>query len=152
MGHTVDKTHLLKQQPTLTNSNMAENRVPMTMRDFFFDDPFFKSSWDNFDQVRERMFQESRDQWKKFDQDFRDMACMSNNIMIDNEIQQKKSSESASKDLARQNSLTKWENGWVFPRRWMLPSLKNEFGDMNLFKEKDSEVIRVKDDNNKMEV
>merc|ERR1712055_942559 len=54
--------------------------------------------------------------------------------------------------LDRQNSLTKWENGWMFPRRWMLPSLKGEFKEMDLFKEKDSEVIRVKSDDKKMEV
>jgi len=127
----------------------------MTMRDFFFDDPFFKSSWEDFDKVREKMFQESRDMWKKFDQDFRDMACMSNNIMVDSAVQQRKSTETKSsedKSLARQNSLTKWENGWMFPRRWMLPSLSSGFGDMNLFKEKDSEVIRVKDDDKKMEI
>merc|ERR1711973_709434 len=138
-----------------TKTKMADSRVPMTMRDFFFDDPFFKSSWDNFDQVRERMFQESRDMWKKFDQDFRDMACMSNNIMIDSDVQEKKSSEvksSENRSLDRQNSLAKWENGWMFPRRWMLPSLKSEFKDMDLFKEKDSEVIRVKEDEKKMEV
>merc|ERR1712219_17747 len=139
-----------------TKTKMADSRVPMTMRDFFFDDPFFKSSWDNFDQVRERMFQESRDMWKKFDQDFRDMACMSNNIMIDSGMQQKKNSSEVAvaegKSLARQNSLTKWENGWMFPRRWMLPSLSSEFKDMNIFKEKDSEVIRVINDDKKMEV
>merc|ERR1712219_23521 len=139
-----------------TKTKMADSRVPMTMRDFFFDDPFFKSSWDNFDQVRERMFQESRDMWKKFDQDFRDMACMSNNIMIDSGMQQKKNSSEVAvaegKSLDRQNSLTKWENGWMFPRRWMLPSLSSEFKDMNIFKEKDSEVIRVINDDKKMEV
>merc|ERR1711872_997390 len=138
-----------------TASTMTDSRVPMTMRDFFFDDPFFKSSWDNFDQVRERMFQESRDMWKKFDEDFRDMACMSNNIMIDSDVQEKKSSEVKStenRSLDRQNSLAKWENGWMFPRRWMLPSLKSEFKDMDLFKEKDNEVIRVKEDEKKMEV
>merc|ERR1712219_76892 len=139
-----------------TRHIMSESRVPMTMRDFFFDDPFFKSSWDNFDQVREKMFEESRDMWKKFDQDFRDMACMSNNIMIDSGMQQKKNSSEVAvaegKSLDRQNSLTKWENGWMFPRRWMLPSLKSEFKDMDLFKEKDSEVIRVKEDEKKMEV
>jgi hypothetical protein len=64
---------------------MAEKRVPMTMRDFFFDDPFFKSSWEDFDRVRDAMFQESRDMWKRFDEDFRQMACMSNNIMLDSE-------------------------------------------------------------------
>merc|ERR1711872_666636 len=135
--------------------NTAEKRVPMTMRDFFFDDPFFKSSWEDFDKVREKMFQESRDMWKKFDMDFRDMACMSNNIMVDSDIQEKKSTEvksSEGRSFDRQNSLAKWENGWMFPRRWMLPSLKSEFKDMDLFKEKDSEVIRVKEDEKKMEV
>ena len=150
----------------------------MTIRDFFFDDPFFKSSWDDFEKVRERMFEESRERWKKFDDDFRNMACMSNNIMVKSstgsgsassstmtrrasterkqsvEKKESSSSESTSKPFAleRQNSLEKWENGWMFPRRWMLPSLKHEFKDMNLFQSKDSEVIRVKEDEKKMEV
>merc|ERR1711894_618140 len=64
------------------NIEMAQSRVPVTMRDFFFDDPFFKNSWDDFDKVRDAMFTESRDMWKKFDDDFRNMACMSNNIML----------------------------------------------------------------------
>merc|ERR1712142_918197 len=134
--------------------NMAEKRVPMTMRDFFFDDPFFKSSWEDFDKLREKMFEESRDIWKKFDQDFRDMACMSNNRMTSSSSETRKSSseEKSSSLLDKSNSLSKWENGWMFPRRWMLPSLKSEFRDMDLFKEKDSEVIRVKNDDKKMEV
>merc|ERR1712187_189131 len=61
---------------------MSGSRVPVTMRDFFFDDPFFKNSWEDFDKVRDAMFGESRDMWKKFDDDFRNMACMSNNIML----------------------------------------------------------------------
>merc|ERR1719245_1290632 len=56
------------------------------------------------------------------------------------------------KGIERQNSLAKWENGWMFPRRWMLPSLSSEFKDMNIFKEKDSEVIRVMHDDKKLEV
>merc|ERR1712001_484948 len=58
--------------------NMGGSRVPVTMRDFFFDDPFFKNTWEDFDKVRDAMFNESRDMWKKFDDDFRNMACMSN--------------------------------------------------------------------------
>merc|ERR1719285_486135 len=91
------------------------------------------------------------------------MACMSNNIMLNDASSRNskissssKSSSNESSDnrmmLDRQTSLDKWENGWMFPRRWMLPSLKNEFKDMNLFQSKDSEVIRVKEDDNKMEV
>merc|ERR1711922_90108 len=110
---------------------------------------------------------------KKFDEEFRNMACMSNNIMLKSSAdnmekssqrsiserrmssssssQKKESSSLASSSenrgglLDRQTSLDKWENGW------MLPSLKNEFKDMNLFQSKDSEVIRVKEDDNKME-
>merc|ERR1712013_404434 len=66
-----------------TLAKMAEAKVPVTMRDFFFDDPFFKRSWDDFDKVRDAMFQESRDMWKRFDEDFRDSACMKNNIMLE---------------------------------------------------------------------
>merc|ERR1712013_487702 len=66
-----------------TLARMAEAKVPVTMRDFFFDDPFFKRSWDDFDKVRDAMFQESRDMWKRFDEDFRDSACMKNNIMLE---------------------------------------------------------------------
>merc|ERR1712035_132150 len=141
----------------------------MTMRDFFFDDPFFKSSWDDFDNVRNKMFGESRDMWKRFDEDFRNMACMSNNIMLNSSssseekkqeqssssVTEKKEASSSSSEnrlMERQNSLEKWENGWMFPRRWMLPSLKSEFKDMNLFQSKDSDVIRVKEDDKKMEV
>merc|ERR1711892_806855 len=41
---------------TKTNTRMAQSRVPVTMRDFFFDDPFFKNSWDDFDKVKDAMF------------------------------------------------------------------------------------------------
>merc|ERR1711922_65206 len=85
------------------------------------------------------------------------MACMSNNIMLNDSSSSNSKMSSSSKSssnessdnrmmLDRQTSLDKWENGW------MLPSLKNEFKDMNLFQSKDSEVIRVKEDDNKMEV
>merc|ERR1711874_448769 len=87
---------------------MSGSRVPVTMRDFFFDDPFFKNSWEDFDKVRNAMFTESRDMWKKFDDDFRNMACMS-----------------------------RWENGWMFPRRWMLPALNTDFSNnVDIFKSK----------------
>ena len=40
----------------------------------------------------------------------------------------------------------------MFPRRWMLPSLRAEFDKMDLFRDKDTEVIRVKQDNQGLEV
>merc|ERR1711917_201882 len=136
---------------------MDQSRVPVTMRDFFFDDPFFKNSWDDFEKVRERMFAESRENWKKFDEDFRNMSCMSNNIMLESSQQEGSKENNAAgneaRDLMRQDSKTRWENGWMFPRKWMLPALKPDMmKDLDLFKSKDNEVIRVKDDDTKMEV
>ena len=57
--------------------------VPLTMRDFFFEDPYFQSSWCDYDRLRNYMFRQPRDVWKKFDNDFRQLACMANNIMVD---------------------------------------------------------------------
>merc|ERR1719400_2212485 len=54
--------------------------------------------------------------------------------------------------LMRQDSKSRWENGWMFPRRWMLPALNTDFpNNMELFKTKDSEVIRGKEDDTKLE-
>jgi hypothetical protein len=55
----------------------------MTMRDFFFDDPYFQSNWYDYERMRRTMFEEPRDIWKRFDDDFRQLACMANNIMVD---------------------------------------------------------------------
>jgi len=130
------------------------SRVPVTMRDFFFDDPFFKNSWEDFDKVKDAMFTESRDMWKKFDEDFRNMACMSNNIMLESPANPEKAEVGVPpRSLMRQDSKSRWESGWMFPRRWMLPALTTDFPtNMELFKTKDSEVIRVKEDDSKLEV
>jgi len=133
---------------------MAESKVPVTMRDFFFDDPFFKNSWEDFDKVRGAMFTESRDMWKRFDEDFREMACMKNNIMLEPGMELGGSvlPKEEARSLARQDSKARWEEGWMFPRRWMLPSLNTPLKQMDLFQTKDSELIRSKEDDRKMEV
>merc|ERR1712180_132398 len=136
-----------------TLAKMAEAKVPVTMRDFFFDDPFFKRSWDDFDKVRDAMFQESRDMWKRFDEDFRDSACMKNNIMLEPGMELgKELSKEEARSLARQDSKARYEEGWMFPRRWMLPSLNAPLKQLDLFNSKDSELIRTKEDDSKMEV
>merc|ERR1712241_135784 len=154
-GRQTFKTHLKhrSQISQAKNIKMAGSRVPVTMRDFFFDDPFFKNSWEDFDKVRDAMFTESRDMWKKFDEDFRNMACMSNNIMLEGPANTEKVEGGDPRSLMRQDSKSRWESGWMFPRRWMLPALNTDFpSNMELFKTKDSEVIRVKEDESKLEV
>merc|ERR1712038_1997208 len=148
---------------TFLSSNMSGSRVPVTMRDFFFDDPFFKNTWEDFDKVRDAMFNESRDMWKKFDDDFRNMACMSNNIMLESSARgaeeaaqekEKEVSQSEARSLMRQDSKSRWENGGMFPRRWMLPALNTDLpSNMDIFKDKkDNGVIRVKEDGDELEV
>ena len=139
---------------TNPSREMSASRVPVTMRDFFFDDPFFKNSWEDFDRVRDAMFTESREKWLKFDEDFRNMACMSNNIMLESsDDDQEALINNEARSLMRQDSKSRWENGWMFPRRWMLPALNTDFSNnMDIFKSKDTEVIRVKEDEEKLEV
>merc|ERR1719189_2873927 len=81
------------------------------------------------------------------------MACMSNNIMLEGPANTEKAEGGDPRSLMRQDSRSRWESGWMFPRRWMLPALNTDFpGNMELFKTKDSEVIRVKEDESKLEV
>ena len=51
-------------------------RVPTTVRDMFFEDPHFMENWTDFDKVKDAMFKESRDLWKKMDEDFRYVAVL----------------------------------------------------------------------------
>merc|ERR1712018_290680 len=124
MGHYTPSSHL-----NSTSEMSGGSKVPVTMRDFFFDDPFFKNSWEDFDRVKDAMFTESRDMWKKFDEDFRNMACMSNNIMLESSAATEKAEAPSDppRSLMRQDSKSRWESGWMFPRRWMLPALNTDF-------------------------
>merc|ERR1719228_2297465 len=93
------------------------------------------------------MFSESRDMWKKFDEDFRDMACMKNNIMLEPGIEGgKELPKDEARSLSRQDSKARWEE------RWMLPSLQAPLKQLDLFNTKDTELIRSREDDTKMEV
>merc|ERR1712243_367875 len=92
-------------------TSKQESKVPVTMRDFFFDDPFFKNSWEDFDKVRNAMFQESRDMWKKFDGDIRETACMNSNIMLEAPSVNQEITQSEARSLMRQDSKSRWEDG-----------------------------------------
>merc|ERR1719415_20494 len=49
------------------------------------------------------------------------MACMSNNIMLESPAEGAITAEeqtSAPRSLMRQDSKSRWENGWMFPYQW----------------------------------
>merc|ERR1712002_1292826 len=119
----------------------TSQRVPTTHRDFFFEDPHFKENWHNFDKIRDSVFKESRDLWKQMDQDFRKMRCM--NPML----------TAADDEEGKSAPLLKYEDSWMFPRKWMIPSFADNLKDHNLFDhDGDHEVIRFKEDDQHMEV
>jgi len=154
----------------------------MTLRNLFFDDPFFKSTWADFDVVRENMLRESRDMWKRYEEEFKQMeTSMSSNMLQSSSKQMMESSSNSNKKVMDSrssidkkvmdsNSITDRKiketkdsddifnmdrrHGWMMPRRWMMPNMINtDFSkQMDMFQNKDSELIRMKDDKDKFEV
>jgi len=142
---------------------MAGSRVPTTLRDSFFNDSFFKSTWDDFEKVRENMFKESKEMWKNFEDEFKKMEGSMSHNMLQNSSQMMESSGSSNQMMESSDSSNHMlesgpgqarGDGWMVPRKWMLPSMANtDFAkQLDLFQTKDSEVIRVKDEPDKFEV
>ena len=125
--------------------------VPLTPRSAFLHDPFFQTSWPEFDRMHSLLVREPQETWKRFE-----------NMLpyggygggFGGALEAPMESP-----LEQPLSTTLGEFGGVgpslFPRRWMMPSLATgeEFlRDLDLYKERDTEVIRVRDDPDKLEV
>jgi len=52
------------------SSSNNRDMVPISIRDPFFKDPFFSSTWEEFDKMRTDMMAKSKDFWGKVDSDF----------------------------------------------------------------------------------
>ena len=140
---------------------IQESRVPMTLRSYFFQDPFFQTSWDGFDSLRKEMSKESTDFWKSVEKDMRQMessmsSMMSSSSSFSSEKKESSSSSSTDKTLATTESS---DSPWYFPRRWVLPklftddsALDTNMKSLDLFQHNDDQVIRIKDDDSKFEV
>jgi len=103
---------------------MPETRVPMTLRDSFLQDDFFKSAWEDMETFRSNFFKNSSSSTK--------MIENNNNV-------EHKSVSKFDDDLS----------GWMKPRKWMLPSLKDDkfFSSFS-----DNGVINMTEDDSKMEI
>merc|ERR1711988_424774 len=103
---------------------MPETRVPMTLRDSFLQDDFFKSAWEDMETFRSNFFKNSSSSTK--------MIENNNNV-------EDKSVSKFDDDLG----------GWMKPRKWMLPSLKDDkfFSSFS-----DNGVINMTEDDSKMEI
>ena len=108
---------------------MPETRVPMTLREHFLQDPFFKSAWQDMEKMRSSFFQSS------------------SMNMLESSGQQR--SEASTKE---EKSLTNSEEDrfgkWLVPRKWMLPSLLDD----KMTKMTDSSVLSYSDTEDKLEI
>jgi len=120
------------------NSNMNESRVPMTLRDSFFNDDFFRNSWEDFDKLRQQMMAESQNFWRRAEQEMKMLESSSSSAMqqqsssssSSNAVRKESSSSSSGttssgaganpRDLMRSDSMLVPS---MFPRRWMMPRM-----------------------------
>jgi HSP20 family molecular chaperone IbpA len=117
--------------------------VPITLRDFFWQDPFFSTNWDEFDTLHDQMLEETKNFWGKFDKQLKRLES--------NEDTPGKPQESIAK-VEENNAKEDVGNSWIFPLRPMrLPSLFNAEKTEDLIM-KDDQTIKVRDDEKTFEV
>merc|ERR1712088_1243405 len=121
----VKQTQQTDKQKTWEDK-MPETRVPMTLRDHFLQDPFFKSAWEDMDTFRGSFFKDSQSQSAKM-------------------IETSEKKEETKEDSGFKNKFGRY----LVPRKWMMPSLWS--GEESL-KLSDSSVINLVDDETKLEI
>merc|ERR1712223_80371 len=188
MGSTVEKTSRCTQQNQINFQDFmqikmatgnSESRVPMTLRDSFFNDDFFRNSWEDFDKLRQQMTSESQNFWKRAEQEMKMLETSASSAMQQSSTSSSRSSSNAARkesssttsgarDLMRSDSMLVPS---IFPRRWMMPRMfgidntgvdsafsEDFFNDrfmkgLDLFQGKgDEQIIRRKDDDSKFEL
>lgn len=131
----------------MENTGNANNRVPVTLRNFFFQDPFFQTSWDDFEKIRQDMMRDSQALWSRFGEDSMNM------------LRQDQSSVMGSNDRALATADSQALTPMIYPRRWMFPRFlsreDNESlfpSDFSNFKQMNDQILNVKDDDTKFEL
>ncbi|CAB4064951.1 unnamed protein product [Lepeophtheirus salmonis] len=139
------------------------SRVPVTLRDFFWNDPFFSSTWDDFHKVQEEMMKRSQEVFEKFQEDESSSSGKKESSSADKKdssssmtSERKESSvggpgvsfNNKERSLFQDNGIHGDATPWFFSRRWLMPSIfNNDFHkDLNIFQDKDEQVIRIKDE------
>ena len=160
------------------SNSSHDSQVPITLRDTFFNDDFFRNSWEDFDKMRQQMTAESQNFWKRAEQEMKMLETSASSAM-----QQSSSSSSSSSNTARKESSSATSGARdlmrsdsmlvpsIFPRRWMMPRMfgidntgvdsafsEDFFNDrfmkgLDIFQDKgDEQIIRRKDDDSKFEL
>jgi len=148
---------------------MAFSRiVPMTRRDFFWDDPFFSNVWDDFEKMRTDIWKGHEDFFSRFNQQEKALQNEAESFMNKNsknesrimEKSMKKSSSKFEKDFSSSTS-DATNSDFGRSRSWLMPKgfFDEDFSSFSdlipktlLTPQLKDEVLRVKDDENKFEV
>merc|ERR1712012_1108386 len=110
------------------NIIMPETRVPMTLRDHFLEDPFFKSAWEDMENFRNSFFTTS--------------SSSSASNMIENKEMK---SSSSSNEVEKKDSVGSRFGKLLMPRKGLLPSSLTDM-------KNDSGLINIKNDESRMEI
>ena len=138
---------------TTSTATTGGNRIPLTLRDFFFQDPFFQNSWDDFERIRQDMMKQSQDFWNKVRQD--NMALMS-----EANAATTTAPPTAPPSMLSPPSMDQDFGQLMLPRRWMLPRFLSRDETEKIFpsdffdfgRNSGDNVLRVKDDDSKFEL
>jgi len=107
---------------------MPLQKIPVTMRDFFWDDPFFSNVWEDFDSLRNSIWKESSDKFSRFEREHR-------SSIKDSEF--------------KSSSLTSFPGH----RRWLMPRGFFEDPDFSkVFPTLKDEVLKITDNDKKFEI
>merc|ERR1712123_288100 len=106
-------------------TQQSKSLIPMTIRDSFFNDPFFKDTWMDIESSQRNFFEKSRDRFEE------SMKGMESNMMSSNIFDNNKNQ--------------------LLSNSWALPETFSKHSD-SIFNTKDSNLIRVEDDATKLEI
>jgi len=123
-----DKRMNVEHKTASANKEETKGRkslIPMTMRESFFDDPFFKDTWMDIETSQKNFFEQSR---KRFEES---MKGMESNML--------------STSIFDENKNSMLSNAWTMPEIFGKSSA-------SIFNSKDSNQIRVEDDATKLEI
>jgi len=106
-------------------TKQTKSLIPMTLRESFFDDPFFKDTWADIETSQKNFFEESR---RRFEESTKGME-----------------SNMLSTNIFDENKNPMLSNTWTMPEIFGKNSA-------SIFNSKDSNQIRVEDDATKLEI
>merc|ERR1712223_197869 len=121
----VGQTLISSNRTSRIQNTMPETRVPMTLRDHFLQDPFFKSAWEDMETFRGSFLKDSH----------------SKKMIMSSEEREEKSDENDTRN--------RMFGRYLVPKKWMLPSLLDSEDPVKL---SDSGVINTVDDDTKLEL